>query len=566
MIGLIGFKTKFRHFELIAIFIPWLLFLVAVIGKGTKFETNDDPGYLMIAQGAMYGHRSNALLFVGRPIGQILVTLYGLAPNIAWYTIIMLGTQALAISCLFLICLSKARLDVRNTLAIKLIIVGITSAPIFGYLQMTKASIVIAGAGSIIFFLSTTRNQYIISVLLIFIGICWRPEGGVLALLIIVVLCFARINTYDNRRKVVKRLVLLGFVGLASYSTTQAFWSNVSPWLSSQTRDYIAFNSSRGLIHGTDYASSDKARQAAAEVGLSSNDYELFLNWYFADPVVFSPQRIAHIAEQKPVTPPLSKLSTSISQFWEEFVQLHWFLLIMGTSLCIFCFTKRRVTITLEPVFITILGLGFLFLIALTMRMEDRVFTATFLVITLFNLIDNNFQETDQFPEKKEAKRKYSLATTSLGPIAIVSLALLVNVDNLKGTFQSTPYSSEEVKFARDYKDLKLSKPVIACPEFYSFLTLDPFDNPLKVLPHQSLQINLGTTIRSPDSTNHIRNLGLTDDLVLSLVRGKALLACSGNVLPLFSTYAIEHYNQEISWSPQPILAGPRASIWSTTN
>ena len=566
MIRLIGIRTKFHNFELTAIFIPWLLFLIAVIGKGTKFETNDDPGYLMIAQGAMYGHRSNALLFVGRPIGQILVALYSFAPNIAWYTIVMLGSQALAISYLFLVCLKKTRLDFRNTLAIKLIIVGITSAPIFGYLQMTKASIVITGAGSIIFFLSATRSQYIVSILLIFMGICWRPEGGLLALLTISILYFARICTYDNSRRVVKRLALLGFVGLACYSTTFAFWNTMSPWLSSETRSYIAFNSSRGIIHGTDYASSDRGRQAAAEVGLSSNDYEMFLNWYFADPVVFSQQRITHIAEQKPLTPPFSQLSTSFSKFWKGFVHPNWFELIMGTALCMVCFTNRRVTVMLEPLLVSLLGLCMLFVLAITMRMEDRVFTATFLVIILFNLIDNDLQETDQLSWKRNASKKYSLGTTSFGPMAIVLLTLLVSIYIQRATFERVRYSTEQVNFIKEYNNLKISKPIIACPEFYSFLTFDPFDNPQKVLPHQYLQVNLGTTIRSPDSVRHTRNLGLTDDLVLSLVRGKALLACPSNALTRFSTYAVEHFNQDISWSPQPILVGPQVSIWSTSN
>ena len=234
-------------------------------------------------------------------------------------------------------------------------------------------------------------------------------------------------------------------------------------------------------------------------------------------------------------------------------------------SICWLYFQDKRLRANIKSLSMLLLVQIMLFVIYSYLRMESRVFFPALLISTIFALMNTTFRETVLPPVQTTHRLPFSIEVTYFGKLSLVFLVLFSVLLTQKRTFSQYEYSPQLTEFYYKYKKLKLYKPIIACNEFYSFLKFTPFDHPGKALPHQSLQINLGTSIRSPDSNQHIQDLGLRNDLVSSLIQNRALLACPSYMKELFTVYASEHFHKEIKWNEQPLLAGPYAAIWSTS-
>jgi hypothetical protein len=547
-----------------AVSIPWLLFLVAVIGRKVVFETNDDPGYLMIAQGAMYGHRSNQLLFIGRPLGFLLTSLYGIAPSIPWYPFLMLISQALSLSLCFLVVLKQY--DYRNSgLAIKLIFLGLFGAPLFFSLQFTKASIVVAGCGAIILLLCPTSTERLFKysgISLVILGFLWRPIGGGLAVLLVWLLWTTQLASRKTKvLDILKRSIPLFMLAALSYSIPLAMWNSSAPWLSSETKEYVKFNSARGQLHGDSYAVSNAAFVGAAKAGLSKNDYELFLNWYFVDREIFTTSTLNSIISGRPVVRDKFELQSSIRDFFQSNIRPMGTLFCLLVALATLTIEKKKLLISLSGGLNLVFGLLVLYFITIFLRMEPRVFFPSLILITLGGLPWWPFMsKKNSVVASPIINQHQSLDVTRIGSILFRVFFVLLSFNIVSKSVESQFTTRISNEFSETYYKMKFDKPIVAFPDFYSPLLFQPFEQPPS---NQKYQINLGTSMQSPDSRKQLENLSLSDQLIREIVNGKALVACSEPTLFLIQKFAFEHYRIRVKFKSEPLLSGPHASVWA---
>jgi hypothetical protein len=112
------------------------------------------------------------------------------------------------------------------------------------------------------------------------------------------------------------------------------------------------------------------------------------------------------------------------------------------------------------------------------------------------------------------------------------------------------------------FKNFKYDKPIVAFSSFYS--QLEQTHNPLRVTQSDreilKNTIFVGWMIFEPEYLSHIKDLGLSDDLFSSVVKGEAYVGIADPfTIQVLTQYLKEHRNLKVTWGLLPI-AEKRAS------
>lgn len=83
---------------LLSILVPGLLLAIGLLTVRFSYEVNDDTAMISIMNGSFTGTPSGHAMFIMYPLSRFISLLYGLAPGLSWYQIVMFGIIWLASS------------------------------------------------------------------------------------------------------------------------------------------------------------------------------------------------------------------------------------------------------------------------------------------------------------------------------------------------------------------------------------------------------------------------------------------------------------------------------------
>ena len=274
---------------------------------GLTYRTNDDPNMRAVAEGLVGdGRASEFLIYMNILAGLLLRVLYGVAPHVPWYDLVLAaGTSAGAL--MLLTALFRLVGSRRETIFVALLGL-IVFAGVFQNIQFSAAAILLAGGAAALLAsvafrppVSPMRLRLCVAAAAIaFVGgSLFRFEAAVLAAALV-----APILLLATRKPVMAlRMSLAGLaVGIVLAISGKAFevaYYRFTPgWENFQAEK-------RARLRVSEYLHADLSREremnaALAAVEWSRNDFNLITNWMFAVPDTFSADRVARFAELAP--------------------------------------------------------------------------------------------------------------------------------------------------------------------------------------------------------------------------------------------------------------------------
>jgi len=155
-----------------------------VVLGSPQWMVNDDAVMAAMSSGSYTGSPETLLVYVSRILGSLLALLYGVAPGLPWYALALLATLGLALVALSSLARTWSALLAWGAISLPILTLA-TLRPSF-----TTVAVVSASSGAVIFIqgLKSGNSRSLLSVggLLIVVGVLWRVEAGMLALLIAV--------------------------------------------------------------------------------------------------------------------------------------------------------------------------------------------------------------------------------------------------------------------------------------------------------------------------------------------------------------------------------------------
>ena len=249
---------------------------------GIYFETNDDVSMMLLAHGiAMTSHPTNLLLFSNRIQGE-LIGWIGMPFGQPGYSIYMFASLVLGISFLFA---SLRRLN-GNAILSALIIAVLAVRPICAPQFTITASLLMLAA--VVVFLdyrqSGDARLLVPAAALGFLGMLMRVDAAAFAFILATPILVRRSSF---------RLPAIVTATVFAVAAIGAFWWDRIGYLTPAWATFSAVEESRAWF--TDYGLGSLLADRAEllhRVGWSRNDLDMFGQWWFFDPAVYTPQRM----------------------------------------------------------------------------------------------------------------------------------------------------------------------------------------------------------------------------------------------------------------------------------
>lgn len=576
----IKFFDRKKAYFISALFVSSILPVIGILKKYLFFQNNDDLFILGRVSGIFYENPTDELIYISPPLSWLIKNLYVLNGNYAWYTLVLLLTQYLAVVTYFLLFEKKINsLNKVNAFILYLFV----SLPIFVFfivfysLQFTQTGIIAAGIGTLAFFLSNNNPTKYLGLFLVSLGILWRSDGSVVIILFVSTIYWLSYYLLVKRIKIVKTFSIslpLIIVLFFSYGLYVASFNTWAPWINEEKKSYVELKNVFTQLYGfesTDSSYSD-LEKPAKQAGFSDNDWALYQKYYFLDSDIFGISVQQDIAKNRfqvsyPVFMKLTLeklIDLFSSRYKNELVTTALLLLIS-----LFFLQINRLLIFFGFTFL--LFFGYYSILLLGERLPERVFwpftlvaLASFIAITVTN---SEFKVTG----------KFSINTLSS---VVLILLFITSFNNLFKYHQSKIDKDLWWKVAPAQKILNIDqiyfyepdKPVVAFFSFYENFrkTMDPLTGPNQLPPIWNQLILIGWENKTPEFNKRLINYGLSEDLFTSIARGDAYLATWSNLSDNFevnntSIFLREHKGIEVYWEESPfVFSDSGLAIWRT--
>jgi hypothetical protein len=542
----------------------------AYLSNLVYFQTNDDFAQMLITSGVLYGSPSSELLYVGKPLRILIAQFYIISQNFSWYTILLLATQSLALYG-YLILIDDARFI--NNKSLRILVVLILVAPIliflimFFALQFTQTSIMSTGIGALLVLFGKNIYSKLLGAGLLLIGFLWRAEGGLIAIFIVLGFYFLSLllerdktRIKDNSKNI---LIILSLVFI-SYLVFLSGFHEKSPFISQEKRVAVSYYKSLGkvLAYEPTKLTRGNLQKNAKKVGWSKNDFRLLNDrFYFANKEVYTEDRNLRLAD---LTKPKSKIrfylrvAENLNSILLENHRTTLGFIFLLTSVIFLTFKKSKLyqlifyLAAIYGVFLFILTLG---------RLPDRVlWSISFTILTSIGYI--LFQHD---------KGKVSLDKETSSPLILKSNVIILGLTYVfifTNLYNDYLRVDREMwwKYAKQKEILgfervltfETDKPIVAFSSFYSALakTYSPTKSPAQADDIWKNTITFGWTVRSPQGDNRIKQLGLSEDLVTSIVLGEVYLATGDSMteIDLLNRYFKQHRYIKVNWAAKPFI------------
>lgn len=227
-----NFQPRFYHFWLLSL----ILVSVTCVVAGCYYDSSDDAIINLLIQGKAGGVSITNFPRFYFFISDALKYLYDWMPSIPWQALLFYNMLILAFAELTSVIYRHLGISPKKVIFLTLLVyyfIGIESVMFF---NMNRFSIILSGVGMLSLYLSYTKREgrweILRGIVLIILGMLIRPNGGLMALIIVIPGCFLygicrRIKLTSNVQGVFLLLAFfLAFYSALNYTKTvddQAF-------------------------------------------------------------------------------------------------------------------------------------------------------------------------------------------------------------------------------------------------------------------------------------------------------------------------------------------------------
>lgn len=285
------------------------ILLVLIIGAAGafKYEMNDDLAISAIANGC-YGSYSAYVVYYNIIYGRILTFLYQYIPSVNWVPVLFIIFSCIAYILIGFVFVKKAGAFLGSIFSY--LFLFLTFSDIYEKINFTRISAIICLAGYLFVFFCLEREEIryrILSVLgciMIILGSLIRFEVFLMvSAFAFGIFCYQITKSYKKGMGVkgnkfkrylffcgVSLIVIFGMQGYHTY----VYQSNTE-W-----RNYLQYNKLRSNLLDFGMPYYEEYEQEYNEMGISQADYEMFIDWNYADIEVFSVETLQAIVNMKP--------------------------------------------------------------------------------------------------------------------------------------------------------------------------------------------------------------------------------------------------------------------------
>jgi hypothetical protein len=298
--------VPFARFKSISAFGDGWLLLIAALANAALFsvvlsllslsyESNDDIGMAHIASGLLTGKPSADLVFTNLLVGTVLKPLYQWSDRVNWYTLYLLAAHFLSMTGLLF-----AFLRIRSSLlsfGLFMLLFAEYEVGLLLWLQYTSVAMMAAVVGCLLLTgfprsdLSASRAATGYGGGLLVLAGVMRSDALFFALIVIGPFLAARFMSLRRWRPALT-MAAFGAVVLAAIGLSEWHYRSDPRW-----RDYRIVNAA--LIPVLDTQSIEYnagTRPFFDSLGWSAADWRMMRSWFFADPEVFTTERMGKMA------------------------------------------------------------------------------------------------------------------------------------------------------------------------------------------------------------------------------------------------------------------------------
>ena len=279
------------------------LFLLFVLARRQNgFEGNDDELMNLIAAGG-FGSSNAHLIYMSAIAEGFISLLYRLPFFLNYYLMFLLAVSFLSISIITSVCFAKypLRIGVLCTLGLNLLF-------LFDFevsLQYTKSAALLASAGVILMHLgsrSGSVRRSLFGLLFLIAALSIRLESALFTLPFFLWWMKESIGfelfhpeTWKHSLQMARTTRRLWAVAVSAAAALFSILVGRLPYLTRAWREYEIYNKARTAL--LDYGMADYETHADeyVSIGVSYTEYELLSKWVYADPEVFSAEKLQRI-------------------------------------------------------------------------------------------------------------------------------------------------------------------------------------------------------------------------------------------------------------------------------
>ena len=267
------------------------------------YMVNDDLALAMFASGGYTGHPSPRLVFMGIVPGSVLWLLYTVTDSVPWYPVMLITLLVLANAFILTVAWRlRHQLGVARW-ALGVLAMATTFPTMVLDLTFTSVAITVGVAALLGYCLTAFVHRRmawrLVAPVTFGLVTCAALRSDALVAVLAVFAPTLALSAIRAPRRVTLAIAVgtLSIVGLSSVADNS--YSSRGSW-----PEYNEFNAVRGTLHGARSFEllmsnrDDPATTAAlAEIGWAWEDLELFGQFFFDDPVVYSSDRMKRLQE-----------------------------------------------------------------------------------------------------------------------------------------------------------------------------------------------------------------------------------------------------------------------------
>lgn len=498
-----------------------------------RFQTTDDISMILIASGVRTGSPSADLVFTSEVFGSLMAWLYSLNSSVSWWAWLQVGSVSVALGALNLLVLDR-----RDQLRMKvplLIAVNLVALPLVLALNFSQPAILCAAIGTLLMLVARDKGLWILGLGLAAAGIAWRPEGAVLGLVISFGLIL--VSAITERSVICRAKVRRWLIGGLAVGTLFLLLETVPGWIRERTdtrwAEFLVFNRDRGALDGAgNFVFSPEAAKAATSAGMSPNDWNLLIGWFFQDRQVYSEAALSSVAGERASFPQWNSIPRLFGEFLNVlsiYPVLAMVLALVLVSAILGMNARNPVVVPLQLTTVGVILFGVFLYGRLPERVAAPALIATMAIVLVITAV------------KKSDRNSRTSAITALS--WVVALAALVFSSHFIVRWADFPAPNGPA-----FSDLEESgsnqRPV-------NLLTTTYFATRLLSLPANfdpKLDVTVDDAVildwwqRSPAFEDRLSSLGLSLDVMESVYRGDARLITSDpNFAVQVCSFMIEH-------------------------
>ena len=294
-------KSK-RLFRVLAALQVMLLAAILLLCN-IKYEVSDDFIMEMVVSGAYNGRPDAHMMFSNIALGALLVPLYRLCPGVSWY---FWGQMLLCLGAyLAMTYVLTHRLNPGAAVVTTVTITAFTARDLYILPQFTKTAAAASMCGLALLIWSVFHKggvpQCLLGGALAVLGALVRRNSFYIAVAFSgIMVVYESICAINHKKWSWQEILLRAWIpGVALLALVFAlgFMDEAAYKKQPEYNLYREYSRVRSQIVDYTVVSYDQCRSEFQRIGLSENDYEMILGWDFADPQVFSLEKMQQVRD-----------------------------------------------------------------------------------------------------------------------------------------------------------------------------------------------------------------------------------------------------------------------------